>query len=244
MFKILRNKGMSNYNIHVKIGKLHFRFSKNNSPINRKNEQNVLKLLKKDKTITNKTYFFNKHIMISKYEEEYFNLLQNTWSNINLEKLIKLIFQLQKINVKKKEVKKFEFDELTKNIENKKLVKEVKEYYKEGLVLSHNDLGKNNILFNGCNFKIIDFEFARLNIKYFDYANLLLTFEVPKNNQEILLKYANIDKDELEKVRKCMELICLMWIQYSNEHKINQNKYKNLGQKYKKLLIKLQNNEI
>lgn len=97
------------------------------------------------------------------------------------------IKKYQKYNISEiKDHDNFEYINYWDNQEEKELyVSLVKKYENEIKVFCHNDLTKNNILLNKDKIiKIIDFEFARYNSIYWEFANFA------KDN----LNFSNIKK--------------------------------------------------
>lgn len=92
------------------------------------------------------------------------------------------------------------------------------------LVLSHNDINNNNLLWNGDYIKLIDFEWASLNHPYFDYVNFYI-------HEDIILK-DNFDQKEWNNVLFLTLCYFLMW---SEKHK-NVSYIQGLKVKYTKML--------
>lgn len=69
----------------------------------------------------------------------------------------------------------------------------VKDYGTEN-VLCHNDLNPKNILFDQ-NVKLIDWEYASINDRYFDLASICVEFDLNKNDERFFLE-AYFDADE------------------------------------------------
>lgn len=154
--------------------KYQVRLGGSNDVVNRKNEFNILSTIKD-----------NNYIFIDKDG----NAIKK-WINgytpkfiFNKKKLLKLltleIIKLHDINIEKSKIIKHDyysffnqtifFDEIDKDM----YLKLVKKYEKLDLVLSHNDINPKNMIYNPKTQKIIliDFEWGRLNNKYWDIAN-------------------------------------------------------------------------
>ncbi|MBU3013962.1 phosphotransferase [Poseidonibacter lekithochrous] len=116
----------------------------------------------------------------------------------DIKDLVKSLKKLHKIKIKDtpykieddfKNYKKILKDKKSKQI-IKASVKELKKIkkYKFEKVLCHHDLNQNNILFNKNIVKFIDWEFACVNDRFFDIANICFEFKLDKNEEKILLK--------------------------------------------------------
>ena len=86
----------------------------------------------------------------------------------------------------------------------------------DGYCLCHNDLHPENVLFND-RIQFIDWEYASLNLPYFDLAYAIEHFQM--NKSEILYfisKYSesiqNIDLDTIAKYRKLSKYVTLIWL--------------------------------
>ena len=73
----------------------------------------------------------------------------------------------------------------------------VKSYQTE-YVLCHNDLNPKNILFSE-EVKLIDWEFASVNDKYFDLASLCVEFHLDENEETYFLEAYFLSKEEIQK---------------------------------------------
>jgi len=73
----------------------------------------------------------------------------------------------------------------------------VKKYQAE-YVLCHNDLNAKNILFSK-EVKLIDWEFASLNDKYFDLASLCVEFHLDETEETYFLEAYFLGKEEIQK---------------------------------------------
>jgi thiamine kinase-like enzyme len=68
----------------------------------------------------------------------------------------------------------------------------INKYKKLPLVLSHNDLSPDNLLWNGAEVIFIDYEWARMNNKYWDLANFIRETGLPEKHILQLAKLSNI----------------------------------------------------
>lgn len=80
-------------------------------------------------------------------------------------------------------------------------VSEIKKHTK---VLSHNDINKNNVIWDGKKITLIDFEWARANSVYFDYAQ----FEVAEGTNIMPI---NLDINIYKDVKKAIIIFNYLW---------------------------------
>jgi len=101
-----------------------------------------------------------------------------------LKKLALLINRLHKIKTRQKRTNLKSFFD----IKEKKALKVLRKIntYKKEFVLCHNDLHPQNILF-GESVKLIDWEYAGINDKYFDLASVIIEFKLLKREEDIFL---------------------------------------------------------
>ncbi|MGL4616770.1 MAG: phosphotransferase [Mycoplasmoidaceae bacterium] len=178
--------------------KWQIRFSGLNEVVDRRNELRILKFIKEENII----YYDEKGNFIKKWiDGKTLSLF------FNKKKKLKLI--CEKINeLHSKTIVDngdilfhdyFKYIEQTKNFDYK--IKEtyialVNKYKNQKKVLSHNDLSRKNILFNGNEIIFIDFEWSRINYNYFDVANFIRENNI--RNKWIIFIQKNIENIELD----------------------------------------------
>lgn len=142
----------------------------------------------------------------------------------------KLIHEIEKFHILDKSgFKVFDWFRYIKNKdvlsnEDFRLFERIVKRLEPELVPSHNDINSHNLLWDGKDIRLIDFEWASLNHYYFDYINLFIFEGI------ILLK----DKDE--KLWNDLLFITLcFFLMWAEEH--NQSKYiRSLKKRFNKLL--------
>lgn len=92
-------------------------------------------------------------------------------------------------------------------------------------VLSHNDINSHNVIWDGNKIHLIDFEWARVNSEYYDYAQ----FEVAEGVHILPIE---MDLEKHKKMCKAIIIFNLLWT-YSMPDSKKVNK---LRMKYKKML--------
>ncbi|MCV3753300.1 hypothetical protein OF364_00510 [Mycoplasma enhydrae] len=133
------------------------------------NEQTVVKNFK--------DYLFVKDGIIIKKWFPGVDLFQIKLTNKIVFSVLNCIKNFQSLNLK---VKKFNWNKF--KICDKKYHELLHKYKDDELVLSHNNIQKNNIIINKYGFvKMVDFEYASLNNKYFDLVSLYLYTGIDKN---------------------------------------------------------------
>jgi len=95
---------------------------------------------------------------------------------------------------------------------------EVIENYPHENVLCHNDLNPQNIFFSN-EVKLIDWEYAGVNDRYFDLACVCVEFKLDDKMQELLLSAYFKDADfilkKLEAYKIVYEILCKEWFNSS-----------------------------
>jgi thiamine kinase-like enzyme len=109
---------------------------------------------------------------------------------------------------------------------------------KSHLVLSHNDLVKNNFLFKGAKLYIIDFEFAGLNDSMFDDASFITENHLSPAQEKLFLqtRYSNgYDHHKLDIFKKALNLLWCYWGYYMYQ-KTNREVFLMIADEKKSLL--------
>lgn len=177
--------------------KWQIRFSGLNEVVDRKNELKVLKLIKDENII----YYDENGNFVKKWiDGKTLSLFFNKKKKIKLvcEKINKLHSIIIPDESEILIHDYFSYISKTKNFDKKikdKYISLVKKYSNEKKVLSHNDLSKKNILFNGNEVTFIDFEWSRINDKYFDVANFIRENNI--KNKWIIFIQKNLDNINL-----------------------------------------------
>ncbi|MFC3033515.1 phosphotransferase [Pseudoalteromonas fenneropenaei] len=90
--------------------------------------------------------------------------------------------------------------------------------YPSTLGFCHNDLVIENILFDGEDFRLIDFEFAGYNDIYFDFAALTVSLALQRVEAEAMLShyfataaYQQLNMEKLTDYRQAYLLLCVDW---------------------------------
>lgn len=92
----------------------------------------------------------------------------------------------------------------------------IKTKRKKKMVLCHQDLNPQNILFSSKGIKLIDWEFADFNDKYFDLASVCVEFKLSPKKENIFLKaYLGKKKkrntQKLDTFKKRYQRLCETW---------------------------------
>ncbi len=185
---------------------------KMNKIIDRKNEMEILKLMKKHKHLTTEIldYGFsntNEFFLKTKFLQFSYNLVEQDLTKEKIKKIFDLITSFRKIDISNYNIKIFDYKEILmqfkKNISNPlidltqyeiELKKMFKNYSPKKLVLSHNDMVRGNFLFDDIKDKVylIDFEYSCINDELFDIASFIsetIYTEKDKAKKQELKKY-------------------------------------------------------
>lgn len=196
-----------------------------NKNIDRINENKILNKIKNFNISAENVVFSEKNgIAIFKYIDKSVNFRKSNEEIINFAKKLKTLHSLKGVE----EIKGFDLEKRinnfihagTKNnipMDGKllsvkdKVLNMYKEYKKE-IVLCHNDLLGGNLLWNGEEIKIIDWEYSTLNDKYWDVASWITENEIDEKQLKLFEKYyGEIDPIKLNVFKKCNSYYWTMW---------------------------------
>lgn len=224
--EMLKNQGFNNisYLLSTTENSYVIRVFKSNESVNisREFEYQIQKKAH-TKNIALKPIFLNEKFMIYEYKN---GIHKTKLSSSELIKLVSKIKKFHNIKVKTKtyDIKK-DLQNYNKNlddIKSKKLIKEafkslflLKKFKKE-LVLTHHDLNPKNIIFRNNSIKIIDWEYAGLNDRFFDLACVCVEFSLNKNEEKILLNtylknYKKYHRKKLNHFKIIYKNLCDLW---------------------------------
>ncbi|MDZ7817161.1 MAG: phosphotransferase, partial [Aliarcobacter sp.] len=175
------------------------------------------------KSIAAKPIFFNNNFMIYEYEKGIHKIVLSNKEIKNLVSKVK-IFHKFKIKEKPYDLKNdfLNYSKILKDEKNTlrikeslKILKRIK-ISKKDLVLCHHDLNPKNIIFKKSHIKIIDWEYAGINNRFFDLAALCVEFNLNKKKQQVLLN-TYFDKHQKNHIRKLNQFkiiysnLCHLW---------------------------------
>jgi len=138
-------------------------------------------------------------------------------SRLTPRELRTLAFAVRKLHKIKLRTKPYRFKKAFKPKHTKalhalrKLNKEPKE-----LVLTHHDLNPRNILFHNQKVKFIDWEYTRLNDRYFDLATIAAEFKLTDKEERYFLRsyFKNSTRTNLKKLhlyKALYTILCSLW---------------------------------
>lgn len=141
--------------------------------------------------------------------KEKLNKQDLTQLSILLQKLHKIQIRQTPIDLKKS------FTSHSKEIQK---AFQIIQRYKVENVLCHNDLNLKNILFSGKKMKFIDWEFARVNDRYFDLACVCVECDLNKKEEaSFLARYfgrsTQVNQDKLKAYKRIYKALCLQWFE-------------------------------
>jgi thiamine kinase-like enzyme len=173
--------------------------------------------------IAPKPIFLNGEFMIYEYSK---GIHKSKLKKSNIKTLAKQIKKLHKIKVKAKtynlksdlsNYKTYLKDKESKKLINQsiKSLKKLKKF-KKHLVLTHHDLNPKNIIFNKNKIKIIDWEYAGVNDRFFDLASICIEFNLNKKEEKLFLdnylKKSNITQYlKLKHFKIIYKNLCALW---------------------------------
>lgn len=196
--EILKSQGFNNISYLIKTKNQNYvlRVFKSNQSVNisREFEFKTQEMANK-LNIAPKPIFLNDNFMIYEYLN---GIHKEKLSKNELKNLISTIKTLHSIKQKSKSYDfKKDFKGYKKNLKNKNskdILKKLKSAlkrsrkYKKELVLSHFYLNPKNILFSQNSVRIIDWEYAGTNDRFFDLASICIEFKLDKKMEKVALK--------------------------------------------------------
>ena len=134
----------------------------------------------------------------------------------NLAQLSLLLQKLHKIPIRQTPIDlKKAFTSQSKDL--RKAFQTIQRYKVEN-VLCHNDLNLKNILFSGKKIKLIDWEFATVNDKYFDLACVCVECGLNKKEEAFFMvryfgRRTKANQDKLKAYKHIYKALCLQWFE-------------------------------
>ena len=224
--ELLENQGLCNTTYLLKTVTNRYiikRFDKlPNNNVSKKAEFKIQLLAYKNR-IAPKPIFFDikNRIMISAYQKSYHKF---SLSKTDLHSIAKTVTKLHKIKIHTKafDIKKY-FRKNCKGIDAKiKLTILKLQNYKRDLVLCHNDLNPQNILF-GEKTSFIDWEFACMNDRYFDIASIIVEFNLNTKDENYFLhsyfKHKTPNREKLKVYKTLYKHLCKIWFDIISQKK-------------------------
>ena len=226
--EMLKNQGFNNisYLLSTTENSYVIRVFKSNESVNisRKFEYQIQKKAH-TKNIALKPIFLNEKFMIYEYKK---GIHKTKLSKIELKNLVS---KIKKFHMFKTTGKPYDLKQDLKNYSNtlatqksKKLINEcfksikILEKQKYEAVLTHHDLNPKNIIFSKNSLKIIDWEYAGVNDRFFDLASLCVEFKLNKNEEKIVLdSYFKTKKSyykiKLKHYKIIYDSFCKLWFE-------------------------------
>ena len=137
-----------------------------------------------------------------------------------IKNIARKLRKLHKIKIKnnsysfKNELKYYE--KILKNNKSQKIIKKslklLKKSKKKDFVLCHNDLNQENIIFSKEIF-FIDWEFSKINNRFFDLATLCVKFNLNEKEEKLLLEhyFLNVKRMYYKKLKSYKKLYKNYW---------------------------------
>lgn len=244
--KAKRLAGLTNYNYRIKfMGKdkvIRIPGMGTEAFVDRPAERKITSVV--PSIICPKTDFFDWDVKITDYLKGYHSITDEDLNTKFFNSFIKTLRILHSVKLKNNKGFKpmsmhSEIDKYEK-LANRKITTETQRKYilyiadrieKDEQVLCHRDLLYGNIMYNGKDVKLIDFEYSGFSSKYWDLANFICESNI---NEEQRSEIINLYKDvEDKKVRETELLVNYIWYYWAVV-----NNSKNMEKHYKNGLIK------
>ena len=232
--EVLKTQGFNNISYLLKTSKKSYivRVFKSNESVNISREFEFITQKKAYKqNIAPKPIFLNSEFMIYAYSK---GIHKSELKKSDIKTLAKQIKKLHKIKAKatiydlKSDLQNYK--NILKDDKSKKLInqsekslKKLKNFKKE-LVLTHHDLNPKNIIFKKNKIKIIDWEYAGTNDRFFDLAAVCIEFKLNKKEEKLLLDnyLEKTNKNHYTKLKHFKILyanLCALWFEKLNTGK-------------------------
>ena len=224
--ELLKNQGFNNISYLLKTTNKSYVIrvfkSKESVNISREFEYKIQKKAHK-KNIASKPIFLNEDFMIYEYQK---GIHKTKLSNLELKNLVLKIKKFHNFKIEEKpydlKVDLENYEQKLNDKKSKKLINDsfksikILEKHKYEAVLTHHDLNPKNIIFSKKNFKIIDWEYAGVNDRFFDLASVCIEFKLNKKEEKILLDSYFKTKKSYHKIKlKHYKIIydsfCKLW---------------------------------
>lgn len=184
-------------------------------------------------SISPKSEFFDWDVKITDYLKGYHSITDEDLNNKFFNALIKTLNILHSVKLKNNkgfkpmsmhsEIDKYEKlanKKITTKTQRKYILSIADEIERDEQVLCHRDLLYGNIMYNGKDVKLIDFEYSGFSSKYWDLANFICESNV---SDEQRLDFIKLCKDADEKmIRKAQLLVNYLWTYWGMVNKVKE----------------------
>lgn len=222
--KATRLAGLTNYNYKIKfLGEdkvIRIPGIGTESFVDRPAERKITSIV--PLSICPKTEFFDWDVKITNYLEGYHSIVDEDLNTDFFKAFVNTLKELHSIKLKDydnfkpmsmhSEISKYE------SLANRKIVTDTQrefvlsiadEIEKDDQVLCHRDLLYGNIMYNGKDVKLIDFEYSGFSSKYWDLGNFICESNM---NEEQRLEFISLyDGADEKRVRKAQLLVNYLW---------------------------------
>ncbi len=226
--ELLKNQGFNNISYLLKTLTKEYviRVFKSNESVNisRLFEYQIQKKAYKN-SIASKPIFLNENFMIYEYTKGFH---KTKLSKIDLRNLVLKIKKFHQFKIDEKPYNlTLDLKNYSKKLSSQKSQKLIKscfksikalKKFKNEVVLSHHDLNPKNIIFNKNSLKIIDWEYAGANDRFFDLACVCIEFKLNKKEEKTLLttyfrKEKKYHKAKLNHYKIIYDSFCKLWFE-------------------------------
>ena len=244
--KAKRLAGLTNYNYRIKfMGKdkvIRIPGMGTEAFVDRPAERKITSVV--PSSICPKTDFFDWDVKITDYLKGYHSITDEDLNTKFFNSFIKTLRILHSVKLKNNKGFKpmsmhSEIDKYEK-LANRKITTETQRKYilsiadrieKDEQVLCHRDLLYGNIMYNGKDVKLIDFEYSGFSSKYWDLANFICESNInEKQRSEIINLYKDVEDKKVRETELLVNYIWYYWAVVNNS--------KNMEKHYKNGLIK------
>lgn len=226
--ELLKNQGFNNISYLLKTSKEFYviRVFKSNDSVNisRLFEYQIQKKAHKY-NLSSKPVFLNEDFMIYEYTKGFH---KTKLSKMDLRNLVLKIKKFHQFKIDKKKYNlTLDLENYSKKLSSQKSKQLIKscfksikalKKFKNEPVLTHHDLNPKNIVFSKNSIKLIDWEYAGTNDRFFDLACVCIEFKLNKKEEGILLrtyfkKQKKYHKAKLTHYKIIYDGFCKLWFE-------------------------------
>ena len=223
--KAVRLGGFTNYNFKIELNGtkvLRIPGIGTESFVDREAESKIIALIPSE--ISAQTTFYYDYIKTTTFLDGFLDQTQsNDLSTPFLESLVKTLKKLHSIPMPKNfspicfrdEIYKYESLSPKKIVTPKErdfILSIANRLQEDAQVLNHRDLLRGNVMYNGKEVRLVDFEYSGFCSKLWDIANFICEFDVPKEKVlEFIQIYGGITEREVYQARILVHYIWGLW---------------------------------
>lgn len=191
--------------------------------VDRKAEQAITSILPQDVSV--ETHFFNDSIKLTTFLEGYTDMINAEFDTAFFHAFCKTLKKMHTLNLKdfpsfksvslKDEITKYESlakKSLISKEQRNSIIAYIEIFEKDTQVLCHRDLLQGNIMYNGVEVRLVDFEYSGFSSKYWDIANFICESNISEPKRyEFIEIYGNLEDTKVRQMQLLVHYIWGLW---------------------------------